>query len=145
MSSAGVDTAVVLLHAREIIDRWWPLTHLQEENRDLTEQTGCRRSALLPAAFTYLVPCDAAAGYTRDDFSRSIDIGAVQGAGVLHIAVLAILSGLHGVNHQSEPELATCVPVTPFVERPQETSPKAHLRVKRWSLEPTGLYLAEHE
>lgn len=103
------------------------------------------RSALLPAAFTYLVPCDAAAGYTRDDFSRCIDIGAVQGAGVLHIAVLAIVSGLHRVKHHSEPELATCVPVTTFVERPQETSPKANFSLKKWSLEPTGLYLAEHE
>lgn len=145
MSSAGVETAVVFLHVREITGRWGPLTDLQEETRDLTEQMGCGCSALLPAAFTYLVPCDAAAVYTRDDFSRCIDIGAVQGAGVWRIAGLAKLCGLHRADHQSEPELATCVPVTTFVERPQETSPKANFRVQRWSLEPTGFYLAEHE
>lgn len=87
------------------------------------------RSALSSAASTDLVPCDVAAGYTRDAFSRRQVIGAVQSTGVLHITdlVILLLFGPRRVYCQSEPGLSTHIPVKPSVERFQRASPNSNL------------------
>lgn len=72
------------------------------------------------------MPCDVAAGYSRDAFSRRQVIGAVQGTGVLLITDVVILSGPRRVHCQSEPGLSTHIPVKPFMESLQGTSPSAN-------------------